>query len=75
MFFKLLGETILKLEHSFKALCNNVKIKVYSYKAPLNVGLQLIKLMSLCFSLMILLSRNYNELLISISEVDFILAC
>ena len=74
-----------KLEHSLKALCNNVKIKVYLYQlgikllklvnTPENVGLQQTEVVNLLFLVTVLMSWKDNELFISISNVNLILAC
>ena len=68
-----------------RALCNNVKIKAYLCElgtklsklvtTPLNVGLRQTEVLNLLFSLTILMSRTNNELFLSISEVNLILAC
>ena len=74
-----------KLEHSLKALCNNVKIKAYLYElgiklpklvnTPLNVGLRLTDVVNLLFSSTILMSRKdkkWGKLYISMLEVKVI---
>ena len=74
-----------KLENSLKALCNSVKIKVYLYQlgikllklvnTPENGGLQQTEVVNLLFLVTVLMSRKDNELFISISDVNLILAC
>ena len=74
-----------KLENSLKALCNSVKIKVYLYQlgikllklinTPENGGLQQTEVVSLLFLVTVLMSWKDNELFISISDVNLILAC
>ena len=61
-----------------KALCNNVKTKVYFYElviklsklvnTPLNVSLRETEVVNLLLSLTILMSRKDNELFILISR-------